>query len=218
MSTPLDAPPIPIDLRGLKLRSGMALQIQRQPAGPIHEALFLAAISGKGVMVGPHTTQTAGLGVSAGDACVVRGFTGQHDFAFQTQVIQTFTDPFVYVLLAHPATVQARQVRQALRIRTALPGLAHGDGGSAVQVTVIDVSVAGALVRSPVPLGAVHAPVSLSFAVPMEDSRIALNLACAVCHSHAAPDGSGQHIGLMFSSPTPTDKLALHYLTHQGGA
>lgn len=205
-----------ISLKSMKLRPGMSLQVQRMGQGERREAQFLAAIDGKGVMVGPHSSGEA-TGMKAGEDYVVRGFTGQYDFSFAGRVIQTFEEPFTYALLAYPAAVQARMVRRALRMKTSLPALATPVGSPAATVTMIDVSTAGAMVKSPAVLGGVGAQVTLAFALDVDQTLTNIALAASICHSNRCDTGDGYNVGLAFKTVSSNDKLVLHYLVQTSG-
>lgn len=205
-----------VSLRHLRMRPGLSIRLGlARPQGALHlEVQFLAAIAGKGVMVGPYSHEgsahTGSMGLSHGEDVVVQGFTGQHDFSFPARVLQTFVEPFVYALLTYPDVVQARQVRRAMRIRTALPAQVQAAGGAVpTDATVIDLSVAGALVRSPAALGAVDTRVTLSLA----DRSVPLLLNARICHTQPAQEGGGHHSGLQFLDVQQNDWLALHYLS-----
>jgi hypothetical protein len=200
-----------ISLKTMRLRPGMSLQVQRAGQDGSREAQFLAAIDGKGVMVGPHATAGA-TGMKAGEDYLVRGFTGQYDFAFGARVIQTFEEPFIYALLAYPPAVQARLVRRAMRMKTSVPALATPEGAPAATVTVIDLSVAGAMIKSPAVLGGVGAGLTLAFAVDVDKSRANLSLPTSICHSSRCDSGEGYNIGLAFKAVSTNDKLVLNYL------
>ncbi len=200
-----------VSLKTMKLRPGMSLQVQRAGQGGSREAQFLAAIDGKGVMVGPHASAGA-TGMKAGEDYVVRGFTGQYDFTFGARVIQTFEEPFTYALLAYPPAVQARLVRRAMRMKTSVPALGTPEGAPAATVTVIDLSVSGAMIKAPVALGAVGGNLMLSLAVEIDKSLANLGLACTICHSSRCERGEGYNIGVAFKSVSTNDKLVLNYL------
>lgn len=200
-----------LGLKNLRLRPGMSLQVQRVGQGEYREAQFLAAIDGKGVMVGPHSSAGA-TGMKAGDDYLVRGFTGQHDFSFTGRVIQTFEEPFTYALLTYPPAVQARLVRRAMRMKTSLPALATPVGAPAATVTMIDVSVAGAMIKSPAPLGAVGAGLTLAFALEVDQTLTNIALPATICHSNRCDTGEGYNIGLAFKAVAAGDKLVLHDL------
>lgn len=211
------APITEVSLRSLKLRPGVALQTQgTSPGSPRIEAQFLAAIEGKGVMVGPHGATGGKSPLKAGEAYTVRGFTGQHDFEFTAQAIQTFEVPFAYALLVYPAAVRARLVRRSLRMKTSLPARVALPGGSSfVEATLIDVSPYGAMVRAPTTVGAIGDLVNLAVGIDFEGEAVKLEIPAALCHSHKAEAGDGVHVGMSFKTVSQRDKLILHYLAQQ---
>lgn len=209
-----------LPLRALRLRPGMALQTKRIVEGAAKkESQFLAAIEGKGVMVGPVGPDGAKTGLEEGEICIVRGFTGQHEFSFLTKVLQTFEKPFAYALLQYPKHADARLVRQSMRIKTSMPAMVSLLGASnpaetsTRDVTLIDISTAGAMIRSVTSLAAVGMAVTLSFAVDFEGTPVGLALSGTICHSNRASGQDGYFIGLAFNAVTQHDKLVLHYMT-----
>lgn len=208
-----------MSLRALGLRPGMALQTQRQVAGAIKkESQFFAAIEGRGVMVGPLGSEGAQTGLEAGEDCVVQGFTGQYEFSFSGKVLQTFDQPFVYALLAYPAQVQARVVRQSMRTKVSCPTTLRRAGSEApeLDVTLVDISVSGCMIKTSELLGAVGDLVSVGIMVPVEGAPIRLALTGAICHNHKAREESAFFLGLAFKGLSQHDKLVLHYLTQTG--
>lgn len=207
------APVTEVALRSLKLRPGVALQAQGvTPGSPKLEAQFLAAIEGKGVMVGPHAAFSGKSPLKAGDEYTVQGFTGQHDFSFRAQVIQTFEVPFVYALLVYPKVVQARLVRRSLRMKTSLPAKVSVPGGGAINATLVDVSPFGAMVHAPSAVGAIGDLVNLAVGVDFEGELVGLEIPAKLCHSHKADAGDGVHVGMSFKTVSQRDRLILHYL------
>jgi len=201
----------------MRLRAGMALQTKRLVQGStLKDAQFLATIESKGVMVGPVGPEGMSTGLEVGEVCIVRGFTGQHEFYFLSTVLQTFEKPFVYALLSYPKLVDARQVRQSMRIATSIAAQLRVPGQSAVlaqEATLIDISTAGAMVRISTSQVVVGLGVNLAFSVEFEDSPVNLDLSGVVCHSHNAPEQGGHLVGMSFTGLTRQDKLMLHYIT-----
>jgi hypothetical protein len=209
-----------MSLRELRLRPGMALQTRRLVEGASKkESQFLAAIEGKGVMVGPVGPDGVSTELEAGEVCVVRGFTGQHEFSFLSKVLQTFETPFAYALLQYPKRVDATLVRQSMRIKTSMPAelavFTQADTGkaSSAGVTLIDISMAGAMIRSMAAMAPVGVEVSLAFSVDFEGAAVQLVLAGTVCHSHTPLGQEGCLMGLAFRNLKQHDKLVLHYMT-----
>lgn len=204
-----------LPLKALGLRSGMALQTRRLVEGTNKtEAQFFGAIEGKGVMVGPAGTDAEQTGLTTGDVCIVRGFTGQFEFSFLGKVLQTFEKPFAYALLSYPAHADAKQVRQSLRTKVAWPAAVRAAPGADVQsVTLVDLSLHGAMVRSSAPLGNVGNAITLELSSQMDDSPITVQLQAHICH-HSRPPGQDAYIaGMAFKDVSAADKLKLHYLT-----
>jgi c-di-GMP-binding flagellar brake protein YcgR len=216
-----------VSLKSLKLRAGMFLQAQRvekissdyeRRESPNYEAQFLGVIDGKCLMVVPVGTFSIKTGMKAGETFTVRGFTGQYDFRFTSNVIQafdfTFREPaYAYAVLSFPEVVESRKVRNSMRIKTSLPASATPQGSqTSIAVTLLDLSVDGSLVRSPTPLGAVGDLVSLEFSMAAEgsESELAFLVALArICHSNKANNEEGYLSGLLFENITAKDKLTL---------
>lgn len=204
-----------LPLKALGLRSGMALQTRRLVEGTSKtEAQFFGAIEGKGVMVGPANTDAEQTGLTPGEVCIVRGFTGQFEFSFLSKVLQTFEKPFAYALLAYPAQVDAKQVRQSLRTKVAWPAAVRVGGQSAFQsVTLVDLSLHGAMVRSHTALGSVGDAITLQLDGNMDTAPITVQIQAQLCH-HSRPIGQDVFIaGMAFKEVSAEDKLKLHYLT-----
>jgi hypothetical protein len=213
-----------VSLKSLKLRAGMFLQTQRvheissdyEPrTSPNYEAQFLGVIEGKCLMVVPVGTFSIKTGMKAGETFTVRGFTGQYDFRFTSHVIQafdfTFREPaYAYAVLSFPELVEARKVRNSIRIKTSLPATASPHSGqAAVPVTLLDLSVDGSLVRSPAPLGAIGDLVSLEFSMGPDSEMAYLVAVARICHSNKAVGDDGFLAGMLFENITPNDKLTL---------
>lgn len=209
-----------LPLRALGLRSGMALQTRRLVEGTSKkESQFFGAIEGKGVMVGPASSESEQTGLEPGEVCVVRGFTGQYEYSFLSKVLQTFEKPFAYALLSYPAQVDAKLVRQSMRTKTSWPTrLASVDGATGsvpagLSVSLVDISMSGAMIRVSSPVGAVGKNLQLEISVTFENTPLLLNLSGTVCHINKATNEEAHFVGLSFKGVTPQDKLVLHFMT-----
>jgi hypothetical protein len=214
--TPANETVLRLPLKALALRSGMALQTRRLVEGTSKkEAQYFGAIEGKGVMVGPHSADATQTGMEAGEVCVVRGFTGQYEFSFLSKVLQTFEKPFAYALLAYPAQVDAKRVRQSLRTKVSWPTTARpttaAEGTLAQLVDLVDLSTDGAMVRADQTLGTVGQHVQLAMELEVEDQAAQLQLRGRICHHNRATDGDHYFVGLAFEATSQNDKLLLNY-------
>lgn len=211
-------------LKALGLRTGMALQTRRLVEGANKkESQFFGAIEGKGVMVGPLGVGGEKTGLEPGEICVVRGFTGVYEYSFLSKVLQTFEKPFAYALLAYPAQVDARKVRQSLRTKVAWPttALLPDAAGAPTQrqpVTLVDVSLQGAMVQCATPLAAVGADLTLEMVVQVDDTDTVLRITASVCHANRPVGETAVFIGVAFKNLTQQDKLVLSYATQSAAA
>ena len=207
----MEAEYIEMGLRQLKVRSGTALQTRCQsPDSPKEEALFLAAIEGKGVMV----SHPGDITLTVGSDYQVCGFTGQYDFHFTAPVIQIFNSPFDYAMLAYPKSVKARKVRQATRMKVCLPASVCTQGAAAATpVNILDLSIFGAMFRTPTTLGTTGDIVQIDVEFIFETKPVRLSLTSTIRHSHQA-ETDGYFVGVAFKDATTHDKLLLHYLAY----
>ena len=205
-------------LRTLGLKPGMALQTRRLVAGARKkESQYFGAIEGKGVMVGPLGAEGSQTGLEAGEICVVRGFTGQYEFSFLAKVLQTFEKPFAYALLAYPAQVDARLIRQSMRTQCAWPctlAVPMPDGGlQRSEVTLVDLSMFGAMIKAPVAQASMGSVIALTLSVLVEQDSFDLQLSASICHSNWNPAENAFFVGLAFKGISAHDRLVLSYVT-----
>lgn len=207
-------------LKALGLRAGMALQTRRLVDGASKkESQFYGAIDSKGVMVGPMGPEGMSTELEEGEICVVRGFTGQYEFSFLSKVLQTFQKPFAYALLAYPAQVDARMVRQSMRTKTSWPTTVQvpakngqADSGP-LEATLVDISMHGAMIKAASALATVGESVQLRIAVTFDNAPAELKLAASICHNNKGNSNGDFFIGLAFRNLTQHDKLLLNFAT-----
>jgi c-di-GMP-binding flagellar brake protein YcgR len=208
-----------LPLKALGLRPGMALQTRRLVEGASKkESQYFGAIEGKGVMVGPMGSEGDKTELEEGEVCIVRGFTGQYEYSFLSKVLQTFEKPFAYALLAYPARVDAKLVRQSMRMKTSWPTTsalvdANGIAGEPQNVALVDISASGAMVKASSALAAIGETLALEMKVTVGDAPYTLKVHAGVCHSNRAKYEEAYFMGLAFKALTQQDKLVLHYLT-----
>lgn len=217
-TTPCSNPESPVErlpLKSLGLRAGLPIQTRRLVEGANKkESQFIGAIEGKGVMVGPLSDEAWHTGLHEGEVCVVRGFTGRYEFSFLSKVLQTFEQPFVYALLAYPKVVDARLVRHSMRVRAHWPTqVANPKVPQALQAAnLVDLSVAGAMVKVNTNMGAVGEVLQLHLDAKVESASMHLELEARVCHSQWLRDEECYCVGVAFTQTGTQEKLVLSYL------
>jgi hypothetical protein len=201
-----------VSLKTLRLRPGLLLKIQRMREGaPVHEAQFIAAIESKGVMLTPSGMDSLKTEIAIGEDYLIHGFTGQSDFSFTARALNVFKAPFAHALFAYPARAKAKKVRKSMRMKTALPATISPCGqGNPLEVSIIDLSVAGAMILSPRSLGVIGGLFDLVFPINIDDARSNLNLAAKLCHN-TPTNNEGCKIGLSFENLSMEHKLLLNY-------
>lgn len=199
-----------VSLKTLRLRPGLFLNIQRMHEGaPVHEVQFVAAIEGKGVMLTPSGTDSLKTEISIGEEYLIQGFTGQTDFSFTAPALNVFKAPFAHVLFAYPDAATAKKVRKSMRMKTALPATVSPSGqNNPLEVSIIDLSVAGAMIVSPRSLGVIGGLFDLAFPINFDDVHANVNIVAKLRHSNHADNG-GRKIGLSFENLSFENKLLL---------
>jgi hypothetical protein len=179
---------------------------------------FVGLMGGKGVLVEPQGVACLKQGLRTDADFHVSGFTGQHDFAFDTKVMRVFDftfrePPLAYALLSYPERIAAKRVRRARRVRTNLPARVAVHGESAETAVVVrDLSIAGALLESPTPPGSVGTELVLRLDIDFEGEPLAIALPATICRVDV--DESCARTGVLFQDVLRADKLAVHYLVH----
>jgi PilZ domain/Flagellar protein YcgR len=203
-----------VSFESLKLRPGSSLQIQHSSPGSANgEVQLLAAIKGQNVMVALKGESGVKTGLEAGKDYLIRGFSGQYDFSFSSHVTQIFKAPFPYAMLAYPGSVEARVVRKAVRAKISLPAVVSShEKGIPLTVNVADLSIAGAMIDSPAPLGTQGEMVRLAVAVEFEGNQINLVLPAQIRYVNKSDISGGYCTGIEFKDVTQNDKLVLHYV------
>lgn len=201
-----------LSLKELRLRPGIFLKIQRmREDAPVNEAQFIAAIKGKGVMLTPSGLDSLKTEIIIGEEYLIQGFTGQTDFYFTAPVLNVFKAPFAHALVAYPALVKAKKVRKSLRMKIELPATISPYGQrKPLEISIIDLSVDGAMISSPQSLGVIGGLFDLDFTIKFEDINSRAQIVAKLCHS-TLTDNEGCRIGLSFDNLSREHKLLLNY-------
>lgn len=111
-------------------------------------------------------------------------------------------------MLSFPESVEARKVRNSMRIRTSLSASVIGVASEATRaVTMLDLSADGALVRSDESLGAIGDVVSLEFSMGPDEQLSYVVAVARVCHVHIGDEG--YLTGVLFENISSADRLMI---------
>lgn len=201
-----------VSMKALRLRPGIVLNIQRMREGaPVIGAKFIAAIESKGVMLTPSVMDGHKTEINIGEEYLIQGFTGQTDFSFTAPVLNVFKAPFAHALFAYPATVNAKEVRKSMRMKTALPATISPRGEeNPLKVSIVDLSIDGAMISSPGFLGGVGNLFDLVIPIQFDDVNNSLHIVAKLRH-RTGTDNEGGKIGLSFENLSWEHKLLLNY-------
>jgi len=213
---PSNDPSVSMGLDTLKLYPGAVMQMQSltDDAHARHEVRYIGFIKDKSLLITLPFLEGKGLWMQEGQTVVVRGFNGIYAYAITTQVIRARSHPFPYIHLSWPLKVECQIVRHSLRVGVSLPAKVTLPDASSVAASMVDLSVSGAMLDSPLELGAVGTHPKVEFAVDFEGQAMDLSLPTIIHNSSEKPDGSGFHVGIKFENVSHNDGLILFYFTH----
>jgi hypothetical protein len=203
-----------VEFASLKLRAGAWMQLQSMDdAAKKFEVEFAAALHGKSIFVAMSDNPLAEIRIKAGERYLVRGFNGVSDFTFAATVLEIQIKPFVHAHLSYPVTVEAKVVREVLRVSASLPAAVMFHGAfRPITANVKDLSVAGALLESVVPIGAIGVSIEVRLSTRFETRETEMKIPAVIRHL-SGPDASGLYkTGIEFGEVSRDDKLVLYYL------
>lgn len=202
-----------IDFAALKLRPGSWLQLHNMNgAAQKSEIEFVSAVHGKSLFV-TMPDDIEDLRIQAGERYLVRGFNGTNDFSFISQVLEIQVKPFRHAHLTYPDSVESRVVREVLRLRASLPAnIMLEDGNKQLAATVNDLSVAGSLIESAMPLGTVGDRIVIRIPTQFEARETELKIPAVIRHSAKWDSSNSHRSGVEFTDVTREDKLVLYFL------
>lgn len=205
-----------ISFAELRLRPGSVMHIQSDAIGaPLSEIHFLGSIAEKVIMVTQKLETPNKTLLTVGSDYIFHGFSGQHDFSFTARVTEMHLAPFPYATLSYPASVHARLVRKLVRVKTFLPAsIISLSSDVVVDATLVDLTVAGALIDSPASIGKAGESVHIACTADLGNEKKELSLLANIRHVHQA--GSGRYnLGVEFKDLSQDDRLVLHYIVHE---
>ena len=156
------------------------------------------------------------------DPVVIRVFTSQNAFGFQTSVSKIINVPFEYVHLSFPKEVKGMVIRKAPRVRTKIicsvaTQQAHDQKSSGI---ITNLSCSGALLDSTQPIAAKGETIHLSFRINLHAIDTLLQVSAVVRSQFSDEDGSAPngrklyHHGLEFVDLQPNDTLVLQSMIY----
>ncbi len=202
-----------MDFEALGLYPGSPMQLQAvaEVLQPHHWVKYVGCIDQCSVLTTLPLEEGKGMWMQPGQTFVVRGFNGRQAYAFSAQVLRARADPYAYLHLSWPRTIEIQPVRNALRVGVVLPvNVLKADGGS-VAATLVDVSISGAMLDSALPVGAVGDKVHAGLSINLDGNAVRMDIPALIRSVHPGEDGKGCVAGLEFSGMGQNDRLILNY-------
>lgn len=199
----------------MHLQAGEQLRLTPQePATPAehHTVQYIGALPGKGLITTLPVAGEKGLWMPPGSGYVIRVLSRTHVYAFSTQVIRARATPYPHVHFQYPASIQARRVRQSLRIGVNMTVGVVDAGGRSMQATLLDLSMHGA--RLSMDASPEGEQLTLTLPLHLDEAEDRLSLQGKI-RNLKGPDTSGQGpvvgLGVEFNDLERSQALLLHY-------
>ena len=162
-----------LDLNAMKLTPGDSLHLQPLLEGQEERwtVRVIGQLNGKSLLVTAPLVDGKLIFIKDGQTYLVRAFSGLNVCAFKTRVLKSQLQPFPYLHLAWPEVVKAMRIRKTMRAPSSIIVAVHEseDGRQTGAGKIIDISVGGAKVFSPMSLGHLGDSLWLSFKVRLGD-------------------------------------------------
>lgn len=203
----------------MRLKVGDQLQLEppQSVTNKRYVVRLLGYLDGRSLMVTSPVLAANQHPLIEGDRLVVRIFSGQSAFGFNSFVERLIRSPFDYLHLTFPKVIEGLIIRKSPRVKTWL-AVQVRSAGTDVEATFVNLSATGMLLHSEAAVGEVGGTLSLKFSLQLFGTTASLTLNARIRTSTAlsADAASPQHQhGLEFVDVLPNDMLVLQAFVHQ---
>ena len=206
----------------IKLMPGDALQLQPLLEGQTERFTVhvIGVMKPKSVLVTMPIVDGKLIFVRDGQTYLVRAFSGLNVCAFKAKVLKSQLQPFPYLHLSYPDSVQALRIRKAMRAPASIIVAAHqSDEGRQVGAgKLVDISVGGAKLLSPMQLGRKGDTLWLSFKVKLGDMEEYVKTPVILRSEGEEDDEQGKRMksfGIQFGELGQSQRLIIMNLVYQ---
>jgi c-di-GMP-binding flagellar brake protein YcgR len=207
----------------LQLKVGDRMQLQPPKQATYERCMvrLIGFVEGVSVLVTPPYQHGQRLQLFEGEELVVRAFTGRNAFGFGAGITKVIKHPFEYWHLAYPESVQAVQVRKAVRVKTEIIASVQTEDPieEPIAAVISDISGSGALLDAGGAIGEVGSMVRVSFRVRLHEVDTDLTLAAVIRNRYAEylQDGGVEavHHGVEFCGLVAAESMTLESLIYQ---
>ncbi|MBI5329673.1 MAG: flagellar brake protein [Betaproteobacteria bacterium] len=211
-----------VDLDALKLLPGDTLQLQPLLEGQTERfnVRVIGVMKPKSVLVTAPTIEGRLIFVKDGQTYLVRVFSGLNVCAFKAKVLKSQLQPFPYLHLSYPESVQAMRIRKAMRAPTSLiVAISETEEGRQTAAgRIVDISVGGAKILSSQNLGLKDDTIWIAFKVKLADMEEYVKIPATLRAVGEEEDEQGKTMksfGVQFSALGQSQRLIIMNLVYQ---
>jgi c-di-GMP-binding flagellar brake protein YcgR len=211
--------PIPFD--DLALQPGELLQVHSalEVVGDFLPVVLIGYLKHQTIITTAPAVNGKPVAVKEGTPYNVKAFSGTHLFTFRTKVTHAYLQPVAHLHLEYPKLVHAIKIRKSMRAIVNLAAeLRDAASGSTFPVVIKDLSVGGAKLVLPQPVGEVEARLSLGFKLKVaEDMEEAVQAEVLVraLESNEAKGQVAHTMGVQFLDLPKDVRLAVMTLVYR---
>jgi c-di-GMP-binding flagellar brake protein YcgR len=206
----------------VKLMPGDTLQLQPLLEGQTERfsVSVIGVMKPKSLLVSAPMVEGKLIFVRDGQTYLVRAFSGLNVCAFKARILKSQLQPFPYLHLSYPDSVQAMRIRKAMRAPANIIVAVHDteDGRQSGAGKIIDLSVGGARMYSPMKVGVKDQTLWLSFKVMLGDMEEYVKTPAVIRAVGEEDDEQGKRMnvfGLQFGDLTQSQRLIIMNLVYQ---
>ena len=206
----------------IKLMPGDALQLQPLLEGQTERfsVHVIGVMKPKSLLVTAPVVEGKLIFVRDGQTYLVRAFSGLNVCAFKARILKSQLQPFPYLHLSYPDSVQAMRIRKAMRAPANIIVAVHDTevGRQTGAGKIIDLSVGGARMYSPMKVGVKDQSIWLSFKVMLGDMEEYVKTPAIIRAVSEEDDEQGKRMnvfGLQFGELGQSQRLIIMNLVYQ---
>ncbi len=206
----------------VKLMPGDALQLQPLLEGQTERfsVHVIGVMKPKSLLVTAPVVDGKLIFVRDGQTYLVRAFSGLNVCAFKARILKSQLQPFPYLHLSYPDSVQAMRIRKAMRAPANIIVAVHEneEGRQSGAGKIIDLSVGGARMYSPMKIGVKDQTIWLSFKVMLGDMEEYVKTPAVIRAVGEEDDEQGKRMnvfGLQFGELEQSQRLIIMNLVYQ---
>lgn len=211
-----------LDLDALKLMPGDSLQLQPLLEGQTERwnVHVIGMLRNKSLLVSAPLVDGKLIFIKDGQTYLVRAFSGMNACAFKTKVLKSQLQPYPYLHLDWPDSVQAMCIRKAMRAPANLIAAVHesAEGRQTGAARMTDISVGGAKLLSNAVLGRKGESLWLSFKVRLSDMEEYVKTHAVIRSIGEEADEQGKPMkayGVQFDDLSQGQRLIIMNLVYQ---